>query len=155
MKGYLIFLTAILFASCSEYKGKKDSVSYDSVEITFEGYGDYDIDGELKISITNPSEVEELNRLKNESQRKWFGYDKGTEYVVSLVYVNTETNERLLLRILKSTDSSPTIEYGSGTLFDRSYKNDQLVSYIASLIKLDAIKKYKGSLSQEEYNTLN
>jgi len=153
MKRYLIFLTVIVFTSCSEYKGDRDSISYDSVEITFDGYGDYEIDGKLKIPITNPLEVKELNYLKNKSKRKFFGNVKGTEYVIRLVYSDIKTNQKLLLRILKSTDSSPTIEYGSGTMFDGNYKNDELVNYISSLIKLDAIKKHKGNLNQEEYDT--
>lgn len=155
MKKYFVFLTLMIFSSCSEYKGEKDSIAYDSMEITFDGYEDYEIDGKLKISITNPSEVKELNRLKNQSQRKWFANLKSTEFFIRLVYTNSNNGEQLLMSISKSTNSSPTIEYGVGTLFDGKYKNNELVSYIGSLIKLDAIKQHKGSLSQEEYDTLN
>jgi hypothetical protein len=154
MKRYLIVLTIIIFYSCSEYKGEKDRTAYDSVEITFDGYGDYEIDGKLKISITNPLDVKELNRLKNQSQRKWFANLKSTEFFMRLVYTNSNTGEQLLISISKSTNSSPTIEYGSGTLFDGKYKNSELVSYISSLIKSDVIKKHKGSLSQEEYSNI-
>lgn len=155
MRKYLVFLTVTILFSCSEYKGEKDSITYDSVEITFDGYGDYEIDGKLKILINNPSEVKELNYLKNKSKSKFFGNVKGTEYVMRLVYSDTRTNQKLLLRILKSTDSEPTIEYGTGTLFDGKYENNELVSYVSSLIKLDAIKRYKGSLNQVEYDTFN
>ncbi|GAA3626430.1 hypothetical protein GCM10022397_10230 [Flavivirga jejuensis] len=144
----------VLF-SCSEYKGDKDSITYDSVQITFDGYGDYEIDGKLKISITSPLEVKKLNHLKNQSKRKWFANLKSTEFFMRLIYTNSNTGVQLLMSISKSTDSSPTIEYGSGTIFDGKYQNDELVNYISSLIKLDAIKRYKGSLSQEEYDTFN
>tara|TARA_B110001450_G_C17532385_1_gene445167 strand:+ start:321 stop:824 length:504 start_codon:yes stop_codon:yes gene_type:complete len=152
MKRYLFFLIVIVFSSCSEYKGDKDSFDYDSVEITFDGYGNYEIDGKLKISITKPLEVKQLNLLKNQSQRKWFANLKSTEFFMTLVYKNSNTTEQLLISISKSTDSSPTIEYGSGTLFDGKYKNNEFVSYISSLMKLDSIKNHKGSLSQEDYN---
>ncbi|PKG42523.1 hypothetical protein [Psychroflexus sp. MES1-P1E] len=143
MKRYLFFLIVIVFSSCSEYKGDKNSVDYDSVEITFDGYGDYEIDGKLKISITNPLEVEQLNLLKNQSQRKWFANLKSTEFFMRLVYKNSNTGEQLLMSISKSTDFSPTIEYGSGTLFDGKYKNNEFVSYISNLTKLDSIKNHK------------
>ncbi|MDO5975016.1 hypothetical protein [Flavivirga jejuensis] len=155
MRRYLIFLTAMVLFSCSEYKGDKDSITYDSVQITFDGYGDYEIDGKLKISITSPLEVKKLNHLKNQSKRKWFANLKSTEFFMRLIYTNSNTGVQLLMSISKSTDSSPTIEYGSGTIFDGKYQNDELVNYISSLIKLDAIKRYKGSLSQEEYDTFN
>lgn len=155
MRKYIVFLTTIILFSCSEYKGEKDSITYDSVQITFDGYGDYEIDGKLKISITSPLEVKKLNHLKNQSKRKWFANLKSTEFFMRLIYTDSNTGAQLLMSISKSTDSSPTIEYGSGTIFDGKYKNNDLVNYISSLIKLDAIKRYKGSLSQEEYNTFN
>lgn len=153
MKKYFIFFW-VLLASCSKYKGEKDSIAYDAVEIAFDGYGDYAIEGKLKIVVTNPEKIKELNLLKNQSQRKWFANVKGTEYVIRLIYTNSQTNEKLLLRILKSTNTSPTIEYGPGTLFDGKYKNIELVSYVADIIKLEEIKQYKGSLSQEDYEKL-
>lgn len=151
MKGYIIFLMVLLLSSCSKYKGEKDSIAYDIVEITFDGYGEYEIEGNLKMVVTNPEKIKELNRLKNHSQRKWFANVKGTEYVVRLVYTDVQTNDKLLLRILKSTDASPTIEYGPGTIFDGKYENNELVSYVAAIFNFEAIKQYEGSLSQEEY----
>ena len=151
MKRYLIVLTIIIFSSCSEYKGEKDSIAYDNVEITFDGYGDYEIDGKLKISITNILKIKELNRLKNLSQRKWFANVKGTEFLIRLVYTDSNTGEQLLVSILKSIDSTPTMEYGSGTLFDGKYKNQKFFDYVASIINLEDIKQYEGSLSQEDY----
>ena len=150
MKRYFILLF-VLLCSCSKYKGEKDSIAYDTVEITFDGYGDYEIEGKLKMVVANSEKIKELNRLKNQSQRKWFANVKGTEYVVRLVYTDVQTNERLLLRILKSTDATPTIEYGPGTLFDGKYKNDELVNYVAAIINLKDIKQYKGRLRQEDY----
>ena len=146
-----LMLLVILFSSCSKYKGEKNSIAYDTVEITFDGYGDYEIDGKLKISITSPLEVKKLNHLKNQSKRKWFANLKSTEFFMRLIYTDSNTGAQLLLSISKSTDSSPTIEYGSGTIFDGKYKNDELVSYVAAIINLEAIKQYEGSLSQEEY----
>jgi len=139
MKKYFILLIIILFTSCSEYKGEKDNIDYDSVEITFIGYN-YEIDDKLKISITNSSEVEKLNHLKNQSKLKWLGLpDKGTEFFIRLVYLNSNTKEKLLISISKSTDSNPTIEYGSGTLFNGKYKNEELTNYVVSLIKQSII----------------
>ncbi|MXV37655.1 hypothetical protein GO491_03015 [Flavobacteriaceae bacterium Ap0902] len=155
MRKYSILLTTIILFSCSEYKGEKDSLSYDEIEITFDGYGDYDTEGKLKTTISNPVQIKKLNQLKNQSKINWLPNLKATEYVIRLIFVNNSTNEKLLLRILKSTDYHATIEYGPGTIFDGKYRNDELVNYISSLIKLDAIKRYKGSLSQEEYDTFN
>ncbi len=154
MRKYLVSLTTIILFSCSEYKGEKDSITYDSVQIIFDGYGDYETDGKLKILITNPLEVKKLNYLKNQSKIKWFPNLKSTEYSMRLIYTDSNTGAQLLMSITKSTGWIPTIEYGPGTIFDRKFKNNELVSYVSSLIKLDAIKRYKGSLNQVEYDRL-
>lgn len=142
----------VLFCSCSKYKGSEQSLKYDIIKIEFDGYSkDYETKEKITILITDSTEVRNLNNLKNTSQRKWFTNVKGTEFIIRLVYTDSGTGEQLLVRILKSIDSPPTIEYGSGTLFDGSYKNQKLFDYVTSLIKLDEIKQYKGNLSQEEY----
>ncbi|MFT4537265.1 MAG: hypothetical protein ACI9P5_004646 [Saprospiraceae bacterium] len=151
MKKYFVFLI-ILLCSCSKYKGNKDSLAYDNVEIIFDGYGEYEIEGKLTVPITDSTVVEKLNDLKNKSQPKWFANIKGTEYVIRLIYTDSNTGDQLLIRILKSTNSTATIEYGAGTIFDGKYKNDKLVSYVSSIIKLEDIKQYEGGLSQKEYD---
>ena len=145
----------VLFCSCSKYKGSQDSLKYDIIKIEFDGYSkDYETKEKITISITDSTEVRNLNNLKNTSQRKWFANVKGTEFIIRLVYTDSKTGEQLLVRILKSIDSTPTIEYGSGTLFDGSYKNQKFFDYVASIINLEDIKQYKGNLSQEEYEKL-
>lgn len=153
MKKYFIF-TMILLSSCSKYKGDRNSLNYNSVEIEFDGYGEYDIERSLIIPITDSTVVNQLNDLKNTSKSKYFASIKGTEYVIILIYTDSSTGDQLLIKILKSVDSTPTIIYGRGLIFEGTYKNIELVNYIASIIKLKAIKKYKGSLSQEEYEKL-
>ena len=146
-------MTVTILFSCSEYKGEKDSVTYDSVLIIFDGYGDYEIDGKLKILVTSPSEVNNLNALKNQSKINWFPGSKSNEFNIRLIYSDSNTGDKLLVSISKSKYYDPKIEYGTGTIFDIKYRNDDLVDYVSSLINLDAIIKYKGSLSQEEYDT--
>lgn len=135
MNKYIVFIITFFLLSCSDYKGEKGNIHYDSVEITFTGY-DHEIEGELKISITDSLKVEKLNYLKNKSKLDWFSIpDKGTEYVIRLVYLNADTGEKLLVSISKSIDWSPTIEYGSGTLFEGKYQNEELAEYVISLIE--------------------
>lgn len=141
MNRYLIFLL-VLFFSCSKYKGGQDSLIYDVIKIEFDGYSkDYETKEKITISVTDSSEVRNLNNLKNISQRKWFTNVKGTEFIIRLVYTDSKTGEQLLVRILKSRDSTPSIEYGSGTPFDGSYENDKFFNYVASIINLKAIKQ--------------
>lgn len=131
----LLLIIVLLFASCSDFEGEKDDIDYDNVEITFVSYND-EIDGQSKVIITDSLAVKRLNFLKNQSTIKWLGLpDKGTEFQIKLVYSNSSTGDKLLINIAKSTDSKPTIEYGSGTLFDNKYKNDELTNYILSLLK--------------------
>ncbi|TKG88259.1 hypothetical protein EYV94_27375 [Puteibacter caeruleilacunae] len=151
MVKWIIILVAFL-CSCSEYKGSKDSDAYDCVEVVFDGYGEYDIEGELSISFIDSTVVKKLNELKNVSKGKWVIDNKATEYFIRLYYEDTETGEKLVISISKSKGSTPTIEYGLGTLFDAQYKNEKLVDYVGSLIKLEEIKQYKGSLTQEVYD---
>lgn len=154
MNKYFIFLM-VLFCSCTKYKGNQDSLKYDIIKIEFDGYSkDYETKEKIAISITDSTEVRNLNNLKNTSQRKWFANVKGTEFIIRLVYTDSRTGEQLLVCILKSIDSTPTIEYGSGTLFDGSYKSDKFFNYVASIINLEDIKQYNGNLSQEEYEKL-
>lgn len=128
------------------------NLKYDVIKIEFHGYSkDYTTKEKITISVTDSTKVRNLNNLKNTLQRKWFANVKGTEFIIRLVYTNSKTGEQLLVSILKSMDSTPTIEYGFGGLFDGVYKNDKFFDYVASIINLKEIKKFKGNLSQEEY----
>lgn len=141
MNKYIVFIITFFLSSCSDYKGEKGKINYDSVEITFMGYN-HEIEGELKISITDSLEVKKLNHLKNQSKLKWLGLpDKGTEFFIRLVYLNSSTKENLLISISKSTDSNPTIEYGSGTLFEGKYQNEELAEYVIFLIEQNHINQ--------------
>ena len=92
-----------------------------------------------------------MNKLKNLSERKWFGNVKGTDYIIKIIYTNSKTGDELLVRILKSVDSKPTIEYGSGTIFNGTFKNDKLVDLVSKIINLEGIENHNGSLNQNEY----
>jgi len=148
---FLVFLIVFL-CSCSKYEGDRESIAYDTVTVIFDGYGEYETEGQIVISITDSVQVKKLNKLKNLSQTKWLANVKGTEYLLRLVFKDSKTEEQLLISISKSINSVPVIEYGTGTIFDRKYKNDKLVDYIGLIIKLSDIKQHGGSLSQEEYD---
>lgn len=144
----------ILACSCSKYKGDKDSLNYDTVIIQFDGYSErYEIDEMITIPVVNANDIRRMNELKNLSERKWFGNVKGTDYIIRIIYTNTETGDELLVRILKSIDSTPSIEYGSGTIFDSAFKNDKLVDLVSRIINLEGIERYNGSLNQNEYES--
>ena len=154
MKKYYILLF-ILSCTCSKYKGSKDSLTYNSIDIIFDGYSEhYETTEDIVISVSNFLKVKELNNLKNVSKRRWFSGSKGTEYIISLVYKDSNSGEKLLLRIIVDINSQPVIEYGVGTIFDGKYKNEELYNYVASVINLEEIKKYEAPLSQEEYDRL-
>ena len=138
---------------CSNYEGSKDSITYDSIKIYYYGASkDYSTKEEIIISVTDSADIKNLNTIKNTSELILFGGRKGNDYKIDLVYTDSDTGDKLLIRILKNIGLKPTIVYGAGTLFDGSYRNDKLVEYVASVIKLDAIKKYEGSLTQKEYD---
>lgn len=144
----------ILACSCSKYKGDKDSLNYDTVIIQFDGYSErYETDEMITIPVVNANDISRMNELKNLSERKWFGNVKGTDYIIRIIYTNTETGDELLVRILKSIDSTPSIEYGSGTIFDSAFKNDKLVDLVSRIINLEGIERYNGSLNQNEYES--
>ncbi|MBO6524841.1 MAG: hypothetical protein JJ971_13500 [Balneolaceae bacterium] len=130
-------------------------MNYDKVEIYFSGYSlEYLTSEEIVISNVDSNKVEKLNELKTFRNPIWFGNKKGTDYTIDLVYINSYSGEKLLVRILKSVNSEPTIIYGTGTIFDSSYRNDSLVEYVNSIIGLETIEQYNGSLNQEEYDNL-
>lgn len=154
MKRYLILFT-VLICSCSSYDGSKDNLFYDKIEILFDGRSQkYDTRGEFRILITDSSTIQKLNVLKNESKPILFGGRKGNDYSIDLLYQNSSTGDKLFIRILKNIELKPTVIYGAGTIFDGSHRNESLVDYVTSIIKLDAIKKYNGELTQEKYEEL-
>jgi hypothetical protein len=154
MKRYLIFFL-ILFSSCSQYEGSKDSLNYDNVTVEFDGYSEqYETREKIVIPVTDSNYVKKLNKLKNSSERKWFGNVKGTDYIIRLNYTDSKTGDQLLVRILKSINSTPSIEYGPGTLLDGTFKNDELINFVSTIINLKDIEQYNGSLGQREYETI-
>lgn len=129
MKGYLIFLL-IFFCSCSQYKGSKDSLNYDSIKIEFDGYSEkYETKEKIIIPVIDSNYVNKLNKIKKFSERKWFANVKGTDYIIRIIYSDSKTGNQLLVRILKSINSKPSIEYGPGTIFDGTFRNDELTNY--------------------------
>ena len=93
-----------------------------------------------------------INELKNKSKLTFFANTKGSEYVIDVIFTDNISGDQLLIRIFKSFEFSPTIVYGTGTLFDRSYRNEEFAEYVGSIVNLDAIKQYEGKLSQEYYD---
>ena len=154
MKRFLIFFL-ILFCSCSQYEGSKDSLNYDNVTIEFDGYSEkYETKEKIVIQVTDSNYVKKLNNLKNSSERKWFGNVKGTDYIIRLNFTDSITGDQLLVRILKSMNSTPSIEYGPGTILDGTFKNDKLINFVSTIINLEDIEQYDGSLGQREYETI-
>ena len=150
MKNYFIYL--LLICSCTAYEGSKESTTYNKIDIYFYGRSEiYYTEEAIKITVTDSTNVYRLNELKNLSKPILFGGRKGNEYTINLVFTDSDTGDELLIRILKNIGLKPTIIYGNGTIFDGSYRNDELVKYIASIIKLDAIKEYEGSLTRKGY----
>ncbi len=154
MSKYFIFI-AILFCSCSKYKGDKDSLTYDSIKIIFDGYGKCDVDGHLKIEITDPEQVKKLNLLKNKYQTNWLPAYKPAEFSMWLVFTDSNTGEQLGISITKGGFNTATVEYGTGTIFDGKYKNQEFVDYLSSIIQLEKIREFKGALTQEVYDSWN
>jgi len=155
MKTYSLLLFTFFMWACSPYDGAEESLDYDRIEITFQGYGTYQTEGDLKIVVTDSTDVQKLNVLKNNSEGVLFGSVKGTEFVIELVYVDSESSRKLLLKILKSGRVEPTVMNGPGNWFDGIYENHELVSYVSALIKLEEIQRYNGALSQEEYDAFD
>ena len=151
----ILILLVIIICSCSNYEGHKDSLEYDSIKIIFSGSSEgYSTKEKIVVFINDSSDVKNLNKLKNESRSilTFFGAGtKGLVYNIDLIYTNSKTGEKLLINILKDYEMKPVIVYGTGTIFDGSYRNEELVEYLSSIIKLDAIKKYGGDLTQKEY----
>lgn len=140
--------------SCSEFKGDKESLNYDRIEIKFIGYSEaYETAERLNLLISDLEIVKKLNSLKNNSKPAWFG-SKGSDYIINLIFYNSKNNEKLLVRILKGKYSEPIIEYGTGTMFDNSYKNEEFVEYVSNLIKLEKIKHNNGTLTQQQYDEM-
>jgi hypothetical protein len=73
--------------------------------------------------------------------------------MIRIIYSDSKTGDQLLVRILKSINSEPSIEFGTGTAFDGTFKNDELINFVSTLINLKGIKKYDGILGQNEYES--
>lgn len=156
MKRYLIcFCFIMIFCSCSKYEESKKKMSYNNIKIEFDGYSKrFETNEKILISVNDSNNIKKLNKLKITSERKWFANVKGTDYIIKIIYTDSKTDEQLLVRILKSINSDPSIEFGTGTVFDGTFKNDKLIDFVSSLIKLNDIKKYNGILGQKEYERI-
>jgi hypothetical protein len=147
------FLFIVIFCSCTKYTGDKENTKYDRIEIYFDGNSkDFSISQDIRISVLDSVDIENLNELKNKSKLTFFANTKGSEYVIDVIFTDNISGDQLLIRIFKSFEFSPTIVYGTGTLFDRSYRNEEFAEYVGSIVNLDAIKQYEGKLSQEYYD---
>ena len=140
----------ILFYSCKQYTGDRHSVEYNEININFDV--DHNCNEILRFKITDSLILNKLNRLKNNYKPRWIGSYKGLEFIIKLYYKNTNDIEnKLLVKIYKDWGSDYSIIYGTGTIFDRSYYNDEFYDYVCSLIKIKEVMNYKGMLDQKKY----
>lgn len=151
MKRYMILVLVLFVYSCSnKHKGDMNSLSYDSVQIVFTGgKKDFYKKGTLSLIFTEKKIVNKLNHLKNNSIRDYFTAHRPVMFEIDLFFIDSNTRKELQLTIVANTNGETIIQQGYYT----QYTNQELYNYVSSLLKLDVIKKHKGSLSQEEYDT--
>lgn len=126
-------------------------MSFDKVSIEFCGLAnDFRNKCHLKLEYTDPSTVKKLNLLKNNSTRDYFTSHRPVLFEIDIYYFNSKTKEKLKLVLVSNMDNEIILQSG----YYSQFKNGALFNYIASIIKLEAIKNYNGSLSQEEYDKL-
>lgn len=148
MRNYKLILILLLIVSCSKYKGEPKSLEYDSIEIEFDGLkGDFYKKGNISLSFTDKEIVKKLNTVKNKIKKApTFSTLKPVMYQIDLHYKNSKTNEQLLITINSNTNNEIIMVIGNDYFI-----NEDIYSYISSLIKLEYIKNYNGELTQNSY----
>jgi len=144
---YIIFSIIFLF-SCNEYNGKIKSLEYDLIQIEFDGLKkEFYNKGNINLSITEKENVEKLNFLKTKNSEKiLFPNIKPVMFQIDLNFINSNTNEKLLITINSNNNGEITTIIGNDY-----YLNSELYEYLSGLIKIEKIKNYKGKMNQSEY----
>ena len=148
MNRFYIILSIIFLFSCTDYNGKIESLEYDLIQIEFDGLKkEFYNKGNINLSIIEKENVEKLNILKTKNSEKIiFPNVKPVLFQIDLNFINSNTNEKLLITINSNNNEEITTIIGND-----SYKNSELYEYLFELISIEKIKNYKGELNQSEY----
>jgi hypothetical protein len=146
-KFYIIFSIIFLF-SCTDYNGKIESLEYDLIQIEFDGLKkEYYNKGNIDLSVIEKENVEKLNFLKTKNSEKiLFPNIKPVMFQIDLNFINSNTNEKLLITINSNNNGEITTIIGNDY-----YSNSELYEYLSEFIKIEKIKNYKGKMNQSEY----
>ncbi len=146
-KFYIIFSIIFLF-SCTDYNGKIESLEYDLIQIEFDGLKkEYFNKGNINLSVIEKENVEKLNFLKTKNYEKiLFPNIKPVMFQIDLNFINSNTNEKLLITINSNNNGEITTIIGNDY-----YSNSELYEYLSEFIKIEKIKNYKGKMNQSEY----
>ena len=137
--------------SCSEYIGEiNEDTSFEKVTITFTGgKNEFHNKGVFSIIITDNEKVKRLSQLKNKSKKDYFTAHRPVLYEIDVLFTESRNTDDFLLRLISTPPNNQhLVQVG----YYSQYLNENLFNYVASLIKLEEIKKYEGRLSQEEYD---
>ena len=148
MNRFYIIFSVLFMVSCTNYNGKIESLEYDLIQIEFDGLKkDFYEKGNINISIKDKETVEKLIVLKTKnSESIFFPNTRPVMFEIDLNFINSITNEKLLITIISTNSGEITIQVGNNY-----YTNPKLYEYISKLINIEKIKKYKGEINQAEY----
>jgi len=148
MNRFYIILSIIFLFSCTDYNRKIESLEYDLIQIEFDGLKkEFYKKGNINLSIIEKENVEKLNILKTKNSEKIiFPNVKPVLFQIDLNFINSNTNEKLLITINSNNNEEITTIIGND-----NYKNSELYEYLFELISIEKIKNYKGELNQSEY----
>lgn len=149
---FLKYLLILGVVSCSGYSGKiSQDTSYERIKITFTGLKDeFHNKGTFSVTITDKDKVERLNRLKNKCKKDYFTAHRPVIYEIDVLFTDSKNADDFVLTLISTPAKNNLVRVG----YYAQYLNDDLFNYVASIIKLEEIRKYKGRLSQEKYETL-
>ena len=148
MNRFYIIFSVLFMVSCTNYNGKIESLEYDLIQIEFDGLKkDFYEKGNINLSIKDNETVEKLNVLKTKnSESIFFPNTRPVMFEIDLNYINSITNEKLLITVISNNSEEITVKIGNNY-----YTNPKLYEYISKLINIEKIKKNKGEMNQSEY----
>ena len=121
---YIIFSIIFLF-SCTDYNGK---IEFDGLKKEFYNKGN------INLSIIERENVEKLNFLKTKNSEKiLFPNVKPVMFQIDLNFINSNTNEKLLITINSNNNGEITTIIGNDY-----YSNSELYEYLSEFIKINS-----------------
>lgn len=150
MRLFTLIIVVLSLISCSSNFGETKKIV-----LEFDGFtGDFAEKGNL-ILVVQDSII--LNKITNSFKKSKSSYffscpdHRPVAWKINIVKLDERNNTEFLSQIIFTTTGDLAMW---DDIVNKCYENDSLINFMIDIVKVEEIRKFRGSMTQEDYDKL-